>query len=343
MQVISLQENKKESWDRFVKDQGGSFLQSWEWGEFQESLGRTIFRSAVVDGDTVLAQALYIKMVIPFGFNWYYVPHISSVDRQALVKLLSFIKKQAIADRALLVHVDPHAFLASSDEKIFKDVFNNLNFRKRQNHSVQPVATVVIDLQNDLDQILSEMHKKTRYNIRLAKKKGVEIVWSKDKKYIQEFVRLTQKTAKRQNITSHSYNYYKKLLQQESLHLVNALHNGEVVASHIISIFGKQAVYVHGASSYEYRTLMSPYLLQWESIVKAKELGAEWYDLWGIQGTGKNTKAWQGITRFKKGFVKDGAQKEYLGLYMYVCRPIMFYLYSALRKVRHIFSGREID
>lgn len=343
MQVISLEDNQKEAWDRFVKDQGGSFLQSWEWGDFQERLGRTVFRSAVMDGDTVLAQVLYIKMVIPFGFNWYYIPHVTATHKHALLKLLSEIKKQACADSALLVHIDPHAFIGTPDEKIFREVFYNLNFRKRHNHSVQPVTTVVMDLHNELDQILQDMHKKTRYNIRLSQKKGVEILWSKEKKYIQEFVRLTQQTAARQNITSHSYEYYEKLLQQNSFYLVNALHDEEVIASHIVSIFGKQAVYVHGASSYEHRTLMAPYLLQWESVQKAKELGALWYDLWGIKGVGKNTKAWEGITRFKKGFVRDGVEKEYLGLYMYVCRPIMFYLYSALRKVRHIFSGREID
>jgi lipid II:glycine glycyltransferase (peptidoglycan interpeptide bridge formation enzyme) len=179
----------------------------------------------------------------------------------------------------------------------------------------QPQHTLLLDISKSEEDLLSEMHAKTRYNIRLSEKKGVEVRQEKD---VDTFWRLNEETSARDAFKTHDREYYARMLDLPSVFQLNAYYEGVSIASHIFVRFGDRFTYLHGASGNTHRNLMAPYLLQWEGIRFAEELGCQEYDFWGIappvsEGE-KNKKTcfhelcwevhhpWTGITRFKAGF-----------------------------------------
>jgi len=205
------------------------------------------------------------------------------------------------------------------------------------------------------------MQQKTRYNIKLAAKKGVEIIevsMNGDSKksfaedasdqidkaqnnftsdsnfelYFSEFLTLMKKTSNRDGFKIHSEAHYKNLLISSAgkIKLFFAQYQGQKIATGLFSFYGDKVIYLHGASDNEFRNFMAPYLLQFEIIKKAKGAGFKFYDFYGI-----DAKKWPGVTRFKQGF--GGFVYNYAGTYDLVFRPGLYLLYNFLRKLRRSF------
>jgi len=207
----------------------------------------------------------------------------------------------------------------------------------------QPKDTLLLDLSQTQDELFAHMHSKTRYNIRLAEKKGVEI---RREPSAEVFYVLNTQTTSRDNFRSHEKAYYEKMLAQDMCEQFTAYYEGVPIASNIC-VYGSQSyVYLHGASSNEHRNVMAPYLLQWVQIQHAKQLGLATYDFWGIS---PSTPArpqtsfhhlswnvddvWTGVTRFKAGF--GGFQACYADAFEVMLSGVWYRLYkfvSALRK-----------
>ena len=166
--------------------------------------------------------------------------------------------------------------------------------------SILPQHTIYIDLTKTEDQLLKEMHEKTRYNIKLAQKKGVEI---KKDDNPDNFIKLLEKTESRQGFYSHDTNYYKKLWEIIKPIILTAYINKNPIASIMLFKSADFLYYPYGGSDPKFKEYMAPSLLHWEAIKLGKKLGCKTYDLWG---TYKNTKdendPWYGIYRFKSGF-----------------------------------------
>jgi len=150
----------------------------------------------------------------------------------------------------------------------------------------------------------------------------------KETKALDEFLQLLQKTSRRDEFHSHPEEYYKKLLDLKSIKLFAIEHQDKIIASNIILFYGKRAIYLHGASDYEYRNLMAPYLLHWHIIKHAKDKGFLEYDLWGV-----DDKKWPGVTRFKRGL--GGKEVNYVGSYNYVFKPFWYALYKARQSLKN--------
>jgi lipid II:glycine glycyltransferase (peptidoglycan interpeptide bridge formation enzyme) len=138
-------------------------------------------------------------------------------------------------------------------------------------HDMQPREVLVVDISKAEKDLLSEMKAKTRYNIRLAEKKGVRIFSTREKKYQEAFFELIEATAKRQNILPHPKSYYEKMLSvfsEEDLSLFVAEFEGYVLAANLILFSGDTATYLHGGTSDVHREMMAPVLLQWEQMRK---------------------------------------------------------------------------
>jgi len=290
-----------------------SFLQSSAWTDFQKSLGRKTWQ---------MDSALIIKNDLLFGKSYLYSPrlrpdaHRDFGGQARFEDWINRVKKIAKDEKAIFLKLE---FEDSADKKILK----KFGFRKSQN--IQPQKTLILDITKPEEELLKQMHSKTRYNIRLAKKKNIEI--KKDKNKFEEFWRLLQQTTKRDGFRPHPKEYYRKMLEVSRVELFVAEYQGKVIAANIVVFYRKTAIYLHGASDYKYRNLMTPHLLQWKQIKEAKKQGCSEYDFWGI-----NEKKWPGVTRFKKGF--NGKEVIYPGAYDLVFQPIWYKIYQLARKFR---------
>jgi lipid II:glycine glycyltransferase (peptidoglycan interpeptide bridge formation enzyme) len=201
--------------------------------------------------------------------------------------------------------------------------------------NIQPPRTLIVDLNCTEDQILARMKQKTRYNIRLAQRKGVVIYKSRD---IDTFYKLMQATSERDAFGIHSKDYYHRVLDYFEPHgqcaLLFAEFDGQPLAGLMVFAKGKRSWYFYGASSNELRHLMPTYLLQWEAMKWAKDIGCDEYDLWGVPDESIETLESQflertddlwSVYRFKRGF--GGNLRRTVNTFDRVYRPGMYQLY----------------
>jgi len=332
--MIFNQENNKNDWNKFVIEQNGLFLQSFEWGEFQESLGRKVWRINIDDG---IIGAVY-QHNLPFKKSFLYCPRGPVfVSHQMLVadckelfqKFLDKIKEIAERENAIFFRIEPEIQIGKNLLQ-----FTDYDLRKLS-FDVQPSRTLILDLGKSEDELLAEMHSKTRYNIRLAEKKEVAVQNLQSnlklQNFFDKFYDLLKETAQRNRYKIFSKEHYQKLLgisnEQFSAEIFFAKYKDSILAANMVIFFGNRAIYLHGGSSNRHRNLMAPHLLQWEQIKEAKRRGFKEYDFWGI-----DKKKWPGVTRFKKGF--GGKELEYIGAHDLIFRPLWYFIYRVAKSIR---------
>ncbi len=327
-------ENKQE-WEKsldFVQGEKkmldkAEFLQSWDWGEFQKSTGKEVLRLQIVENGGVVGQVQGFVNSLGLGIKYLYLPRLRTYDLGHMT-LIGYCKEKGFS----FVRVEPVDIL-----RLKSYVLSPIKNR-------QPATTLLLDLTQTEEDLLQSMHSKTRYNIRLAEKKGVEIKLAKD---VEAFWKLNEQTTGRDKFKSHDKNYYAKMLDNNFCHQLTAYYDYQPIASNLFIVYGDTCTYLHGTSSNEQRNLMAPYLLQWEGIKMAKKLGCKYYDFWGIapvmkEGEGKMTcfnnfcwqvdHPWTGITRFKTGF--GGGTREYPQAVDIVLNKFKYFIYKLARKVR---------
>jgi peptidoglycan pentaglycine glycine transferase (the first glycine) len=327
MQIIDYQD-APEKWNKFIiaNSHPASFLQSFEWGEFNaQVLGKNIIKWAAVDDDNELqALALGIEKDLPAGKTFYYCPRGIIYNQKQEVASWAEIFGQILKKvwtqprRSIFIRVSPpYEFVDYKD-----GFFQRLGFTRPKilAHLEEPKKISVLELSHSIDKLLQAMHPKTRYNIRLAEKKGVKIRRISHASGVQEkelkiFCELIQTTAKRDKIKAYSSTYYQNLFRYFSdtkkdmtITQYIAEYQGKALSSLMVVYFGDTATYLHGASSDELRNLMPNYLIQWQAIKDAQDQGFKHYDFGGIS---EDNPAWTGITRFKQGF--GGKEIMYLG------------------------------
>lgn len=345
----------KDKWNNFVLGNRGSFLQSFEWGEVQEGLGRKVFRMWLVDeeidADMPIFSAQIIKHNLPFGKSYLYVPHGPIYRLGIIEKIEEIYKKENVDPKEIFFDKKADYFddfleaakkLCQEEKSIFLKMEPVLKSElhkkcllktglKLSNKEVQPSHTIILDLEKSEEELTAEMKPKTRYNIRVAQKHGVEVLRCnpETKEYFDKFLELMSETAERDRFHLHKKENYEKIFETRDGDFRNdiyvALLNGEVLAAAMINFFNDKAVYLHGASSSSHRNVMAPYLLHWEIARDAKNKGIKKYDLWGI------SEKWPGVTRFKKGF--GGKEIKYLGAFDLAVDKFWYQIYSVARKV----------
>lgn len=290
---------------------GAEFLVSPEWAELLRAEGAAVRNLAVLDDGKIIALVNEVKKKIPGGFFYYYPrgplidPSLMVAQKSALEKIL---KKRAKDQGAIFLRLEPN-YLWSGLKKTL---------------ALQPPQTLILDLNLKEEELLAAMHQKTRYNIRLAAKKGVR-VRSGTKDDFADFWRLMRQTGARDNFGTHSRKHYEVLLENpEFIKLFVAEADGEVIAAGLFVFYLDKVTYLHGASGYKQRALMAPYLLQWEVIKQAQKEGYKFYDFYGL-----DEKKWPGVTRFKLGF--GGRAASYPGTFDFVLRPLKYKVYNFLR------------
>lgn len=321
MSILRIIEIKnKEKLNRFVSNRKKSrFLQSWQWGEFQQKNGFKVFRLGAEDNGELKAVATLIKKKLPFG-NYFYCPWGPIFeDVNAFYFLFDEIAKLAEKEKIMFLRFEPGQDIGDKKPEIKRSL------------DIQPSKTIILDLTKSEEYLLGRMHQKTRYNIRLAEKRGVKIRDGNLGEF-EKFWELLGKTGKRDGFRLHSMDYYKKMLEinNQYIKLFFGEFSGKIICAGIFSFFADTVTYMHGASSDENRNTMASYLLHWHVIARAKSQGFEYYDFFGI-----NEKKWPGLTRFKKGF--GGKEINYPGTFDMAFNKTLYLIYKLGRKARRLF------
>lgn len=297
----------------------GAFLQSWEWGEFQEAVGRQVRRFQTANGEVQM-----VSRPMPGGFFGWDVFRGPMGDQNMLEQIIADAKKTA----AVFLHVEPN-----DDVVIANEV--------KQSSSRQPQHTIIMDLTQSDETLLAAMHEKTRYNIRLAQKKGVTVRdATADSAIWNRLAEIMETTAQRDGFHLHPRSYYEAMFKTMSsqMHkpercrarLFVAEHEGDLLAGLILIQFGTTATYLHGASDNEKRNLMAPHLLQWEAMRAARADGCTAYDFWGVAPPDAPNHRWAGVTRFKNGF--GGTRVTLPSAWELPLRPVWYKLYRLAKQ-----------
>lgn len=308
--------------DEFVAASGGDFLQSWSWGEFQQAQGHEIKRLGIFDADKLLGAVTLIKKSLPLAINYYFAPRGPVVQSSIVWNYLTEeLKKVARQEKIAFLRFEPPVTDGQDGHEEWKKITQAKEIHKTI--SLEPEQTSILDLSQSEKDLLANMHSKTRYNIRLAQKKGVEVFIATAEDF-SSWWDLLQATGTRDGFRLHSKAYYQAMLKVSGMKLYLARHEQSILAGILVSEFASTATYVHGASSNDGRHLMAPHLLQWQAICDAQAAGYKVYDFYGV-----DKLKWPGVTKFKDGFA--GQNLAYLGTFDLVWQAGYYKLYGILR------------
>ena len=183
--------------------------------------------------------------------------------------------------------------------------------------TIQPRFNMVLDLKGKTpEDLLKSFHPKTRYNIRLAKRKGVKVRYSHKIEDLKQFYHLYEVMSNRHGISYRPYAYFERMLEAygENIRVYLAEHEGDIIAGALAISYGDKTWYIYGGSDNVKRNVMAPHLLQWEMIQWALELGKDRYDFGGVFQLDKSN----GLYHFKEGFCHPDIFTEYIGEIHYV-------------------------
>ncbi len=342
-----------DRWDDFTRNtRYGHLLQSSLWGKLKEGFGWRARRVLLLENGLPLAGAqILFRPLLPYLPK----PLVAYIPKGPILPpeggevshlLLEAIHNLVKEEGALFLKIEPDWIEFSWAGRMqdnagarYAELLQRWGFIPAR--TVQPRSTIVLDITVPEEKILAGMKHKTRYNIKLASRKGVK-VREGNSEDLKVFYRLLEVTSKRDKFGIHSYGYYLKAFELFAPHgdviLLLAEYEGEALAGLMAFKWGKRAFYFYGASSNLHRNLMPNHLLQWEAILWARRTGCLTYDLWGIPDeVGQNPELyWDeppdrsdglwGVYRFKRGF--GGALVRYTGAWDYVYSPAWYSLYK---------------
>jgi lipid II:glycine glycyltransferase (peptidoglycan interpeptide bridge formation enzyme) len=340
-------ETKFELSDSWLKDNTDRppFSQSFEWEEILSREGKGVERLTVVDGEEPVAMALVEYHKLPFGWRYAFCPKgpvVKISNFQFPISNLYELLAEYLKERKCIFF----RFEPGSDVQI-----QNSKFKIQKIADVNPRATMILSLRKTPDELLAGMHQKTRYNINLSQKKDLRV---SDQKNADLFMELMQATGRRDKFRLHETRHYHEIIFSPLAHQLTVFAGPRAVATALFVGFGETFTYLFGASDYESRALMAPYLIQWEGIKMGQRFGYANYDFFGVapeirQQTTDNRQQtesekgydydpkhqYAGVTRFKQGF--GGEYHEDPGTFDLIISPKKYKVYGWLRALRRMF------
>ena len=317
-------ENKKE-WESFLLQcVEKTFLQSWNWGEFNREMGERVWRFGFYSGENLIGAALVFKVSARRG-TFLFIPHgpvfISGLperDKKEILEL-TLIRLNEIAreEKACYIRVSPILSKNEANDNIFID----LGFRQAPIH-MHPEVTWELDITPSEEKLLASMRKTTRYLIRQAEKNpDIEIIKSDKIEDLKLFWPVYLETAKRHHFVVFSEKYlqteFDSFIKDKELLLFLGKYKGEVVSAAIFVFWQGTCFYHHSGSLSKYNKIPVSYLLQWEAIKEARHRDCRTYNFWGIApevetetDAQKSKHPWAGLSLFKMGF--GGYKKTYV-------------------------------
>ena len=337
--VLLSGDDERQSWNTFVThSRWGHALQSWEWGEFKQSMGWHAVRISIQRGGQILAgEQLLLKPLPSLPLTIAYLPKgpvVDLTDEPLTQKLFTAIHQVARGHQAIFLKIEPNLL----DDDGAHGLLKRYGFTPTV-HTNQPRSTIVIDLAEQRDVLFGNMRNTTRKLIQRASRNGVQIDrgGSSDLDALYEMMAAA---AKRKGHSIHEKRFYQQewhaFQATDSIHLLVARYQGKVVAVKMVLVFADTSMHLWGGVSATGRRVYANHLLQWAAIQWAMENGCTYCDLWGIPDqVGEMLKADQAIPKarydglwgtymFKRGF--GGNVVYYVGAYDYAYRTRLYWL-----------------
>ena len=336
---MRLLENKDiDDYKKFLENnERCNFQQSIEWGNVKTNWKKEVILSEDEEGNIRGSLCVWIRKIPLFGNIMYSArgPVCDLYNESIIKDLADGANILAKKYNAFVLRVEPDVL--KSDEEfrkiILKNGFKIKDDSKDFKDEIQPRFVFRLDLRGKTeDEIFAAFHQKTRYNIRLATKKGV-IVKEGTKEDLKEFHKIMVETGERDNFLIRSLSYFEKMYDEmapKHMKLLMAYHNDEPIAGIIPIMYGNKTWYLYGASSNKHRNLMPNYLLQWTMIKEAIENKCDMYDFRGVSGVVDESHPQYGLYRFKKGFNADFT--EFIGEIYIPYKPLKYKLYKIAEK-----------
>jgi len=339
--ALQIQEiTNKETWEKILMEcDGKTFLQSWNWGEFNLLESNKIWRWGIYGDGELVAVALIVKITAKRG-TFLFVPHgpvvklkIESQKLKVFELLAIELWKLAKHEKADFVRIAPILEKNAENSKIFRD----LKFWEAPIH-MHPEITWELDIKKSDEDILVGMRKTTRYLIKQAQKnKDIEIVQSQSIEDLRIFEEVYAKTAFRHNFTPFSEKYLENELsvfaKDNQISIFLGKYKNQVVCASMIIFWQGIGFYHQGASLAEFNKIPVSYLLQFEAIKEAKKRGCQKYNFWGISPLHNTKHPWHGLSLFKIGF--GGYQTDYVKTQDFAITQ-KYYLNYIIERVRRI-------
>lgn len=328
-------------------------LQSWEWGDFKSRYGWQAQRWVWNEGQ---AAAQVLTREVFDGLRVMYVPKGPLLDwgnDSLRAQVLDDLQALAQHERAILIKIDPDIALpappvppialqsARGETTEMRDggdiggVTSDLRLRtwRLSSDQIQFRNTVILDLRPSEAQLLERMKQKTRYNIRLAEKKGVRVRSGLGSPADLDLLyRMYAETSVRDGFVIRSKDYYRDawstFIQAGLARPFIAEVEGQAVSALVLFIFARTAWYMYGMSREAHREKMPNHLLQWEAMRWAKAQGCERYDFWGAPDEFDSSDPMWGVWKFKEGF--GGQVVRHIGAWDYPASPLLYRLYTVV-------------
>ncbi len=315
-------------------------LQSFEWGEFRKKTGITVIRKGFIEqNELVSGLQLTIHKVPHTPWNIGYLPKAELPT----IEVIAELKKIGKANKCIFIQLEPNAI--SKENALLQ--LESLKV-KPSVHPLFTKYTFMLDLTKSEDELLKNMHPKTRYNIKVAQKKEVTAQEDNSDAAFEEYLKLTKETTSRQGFYAHTQKYHRQMWEtlrkrgsenseiannELTAHLFTARYEKKILTTWILFVFHDTLYYPYGASSSEHRETMSSNLVMWEAIKFGKKLGLKKFDMWGGLGPNPDKQdPWYGFHRFKEGY--GPTLTEFVGSYDLVINPALYQGFKLADKAR---------
>lgn len=325
MLIRDIRPEEQEIYNRCVNHP----IQSYEWGEFRKKTGQKVERIGFFkDGQLKKAMTITFHELPLLNKTVGYFPKGFDPDKDQIATLEQLANKH----KAIFIKLEPAVLKSLEQSHNEHKTVNFLkNYQVEEGRSLFTPYTFQIDLTLSEDKLMSNMTSKTRYNTRLAMKKGVTVFEDSSEKGLEDYLKVLNETTSRQAFYAHTPDYFRQMWQvfkdSNIMHILKASYENQVIVTWILFTFNDVLYYPYGASSSQHREVMASNLMMWEAIRFGQKHNCQLFDLWGALGPNPDPKdPWFGFHRFKKSY--GGRLVEHIGTYDLVYNYPTYKLYS---------------
>ncbi|OGE36329.1 hypothetical protein A3B45_02395 [Candidatus Daviesbacteria bacterium RIFCSPLOWO2_01_FULL_39_12] len=323
MDLRPITDKQKSQYNKFVTH----VIQSWEWGEARKSLGTPVLRYGLYKNGKLSKVFQLTLHKIPFTNKYVgYLPKGPAPDKNLADALLKIGKENNCA----FVKVEPDIEVTGNKTQVTskfikspKPLFTKYNF--------------VLDLTKSEEELLKNLHPKTRYNIKIAQKHGVQVEERVDDEAFKIYLKLYFETTKRQGYHGHNETYHRKVWEtlraSDMARLLITTYKDQSLTAWVLLNFKNTLYYLYGGSSKIHPEVMANNLVCWEAIKLGKKMGLKYFNMWGAANTPDPVPSdpYYGFHRFKQGY--GGKLVEYIGTYDLVFNWPIYLAFTAIDKL----------